>query len=125
MIKFLFLSLLLLLPIAGRCEWTFVSEGTDVIQYMDIDKVKQNGKLVKVWTLYDIKKSAKQHKSVVMLREFDCREEKERTLQGTFYSGQMAKGSPVKSFTDIDEWSYVTPGTVSYTLMDFVCILTK
>ncbi|MEO0048650.1 MAG: hypothetical protein RLZZ410_1609 [Pseudomonadota bacterium] len=110
---------------AVNAEWTFVSEGTDVIQYIDIDRIKRNGKSVKVWTLYDIKKSVKPHKSAIMLREFDCRDDKDRTLQVTFYSGQMGTGSPVKSFSDIDEWSYVTPGSVSYTLMDLVCIVTK
>ena len=127
--KQLLLGLMLLVTAtAASAEWTrTVSGGNDeLIEYVDRATIRRNGNLVKMWDLMDYKTIQKGATGMFYLSskvqsEYDCKEEKIRTLAFTWFAGQMGNGKVVYSGYDSSRWVPIPPGSVGETLWKVGC----
>lgn len=108
-------------------EWEKISESSDKATYYgDRDTIRKNGDRVKMWNLVDFKSvqndgSDKQFLSTKMLTEFDCQEEKYRSLALIFHSENMGAGKVVYSNSDPQKWEPVSPRSMSEVMLKFAC----
>lgn len=124
--------LLLVLPLLlssgpAYAEWVRLNEneeGTTV--YVDPDTIRRKGDRVKMWELYDYKTALNTasgpSSSNRQQSEYDCPEERTRTLAAQTYSGNMLSGKFLKNYTfDEDQWQPIPPGTLGQALWQFAC----
>ena len=117
--------MLLVTATAASAEWTVASGDDEVIQYVDKGSIRRNGNLVKMLDLIDFKTvqtvSGDSYLSDKAQSEYDCKEEKVRTLALIFFSGQMGNGKVVYSDSDTMKWIPVPPGSFGATLWKIAC----
>ena len=126
--KGLAVVLFLLTAASARAEWTWISqtkdESADV--YVDAATIRKRGNMVKMWSLYDLKAArqafaGKLYLSSVGQNEYDCDEERTRSLYVSLYSSNMGAGESVLTRSDPDKWKPVFPGSVLETLWKIAC----
>ena len=127
MTKRLLMGLILVMTAtAAMAEWTRVDSSDEFILYVDRATIIRNGHLVKMWGLYDLKTvqtgaAGDSYLSDKAQSEYDCKEEKVRTLALIFFSGQMGNGKVVYSDSDTMKWIPVPPGSFGATLWKIAC----
>ena len=127
MMKRLLLGLMLLVTAgAASAEWTRAGDTDDYIQYVDVATIRRNGNLVKMWDLKDyltVQKSATgfSYLSDKAQQEYDCKEEKARTLAYLWFSGQIGNGNVVYSNTNPGEWRPISPESIGEILWKIAC----
>lgn len=115
------LLVLLAMPAVGQ-EWVQVGESDRYDYYIDQGSIRVNGNLRRAWLLWYYKERQRGgFYSSRGLDEFDCAEERSRSLQGDFYSEPMLKGELLHRFTEPRPWEFVAPGTNGKAILDFVC----
>ena len=126
--KRLLMGLMLLVTAgAASAEWTIAGDTEVFIQYVDRATIRRNGNLVKMWGLSDFKtvqKSAagKSYLSNKQQWEFDCKEEKRRTLAFTLFSGKMGNGNVVYSDDDVGgKWIPIQPESIDEIRWEIAC----
>jgi hypothetical protein len=129
--RLLLITLLVLSSGPVYAEWVSVGgnveEGmTAYTVYVDLDTIRRNGDVVKLWALMDFKTiqtdPSPPHLSVKSQREFDCTEERVRLLTLTAFSGHMGNGNAVYSYSDSkDQGIAVEPGSVAQSLWKVAC----
>jgi hypothetical protein len=112
-------------------EWVSVGgnieEGlTPYTVYVDLDTIRRNGDVVKLWALMDFRtiqtEPSPSHLSVKSQREFNCTDEHVRLLTLTAFSGNMGNGNAVYSYSDPkDQGIAVEPDSVAQRLWKFAC----
>ena len=126
----LFLITLLLLSSApAYAEWVVVSGNDEVgmTAYVDTDTIRRKGNQVKLWQLYDFKtvqtdaSASGPYLSLKGQREYDCAEERDRTLTATWFSGNMGHGSLVQFDSDEKKWQPVPPSSINQILWKLAC----
>ena len=114
----------LLLALPAHAEWVKVPS---LGKYIDPATVKKTGYTARVWTLIDLAEpvveagGADKFQSIKSLEEFDCKEERQRRLQTTAFSGPMATGRVFSRSTQASEWNYVEPGSIGRAALRFIC----
>jgi len=98
--------------------------GTTV--YIDPSTIRRKDALVNLWTLYDSKTvetvTEGSFLSIKRQKEYDCVEERSRTLAETLFSGNMGKGKVVLINTDErSKWQPVQPGSIAQILWKLAC----
>ena len=98
-------------------EWTFIgeSDNNDSL-FLKFDSLSRNGNLVRVWSQTLVGETRKS----VTLYQFDCVEEKIRTVQSTTYVD-----GTVGSSTGLSTWSYVVPNSVGEMLAEAACKVSR
>lgn len=91
--------------------------------YIDLDTVRRNGDVVKVWELRDIKNREGDTRSIRARREYDCVDERARTLFFSVYNAQMGTGEPSATDDRAGEWKSLHPGSDLSWVLSFVCSL--
>lgn len=90
--KLLMGLMLLMTATAAIAEWTAVNEDDQFVDYLDRATIRRNGNFVKMWILNDYKKvdvsGGKSNLSHRSQQEYDCKEERMRTLAITTFSGR-------------------------------------
>jgi hypothetical protein len=128
--KQLLVVVLLLLSASAWAEWTRVSRSDAYTVYADIATIRKKGDMVKMWALFDYKTGLissnglarlSKHFSEKYQYEFDCDDERQRTLYASWHSGNMGDGEVVDSGADHSTWLPVPPGTVAATLWKIAC----
>ena len=109
----------------AHAQWNQVTDGEQLIAYVDYATVKKINTYVRVWVLYDYKVpkviAGNTNASVKTLQEYDCKEDRSRSLSSAFYMGQMGSGI-VNHTNDIPtNWSYIAPNTVDFALLKNMC----
>jgi hypothetical protein len=91
--------------------------------YYDPATVKKGGKMVRVWVFTNLWARVDGQWSRRALKEFDCKEERNRTLQQTSFSGPMMSGEidSKYSFVRAGKWKDTVPGSPYATLQSIVC----
>jgi hypothetical protein len=88
---------------------------------------KRSG-LVKLWILYDYKTGQEgfpaRYLSLKMQREYDCKQERSRTLAQSLFGGNMAKGEVIYESPE-GTWISVGSGTIGQSLLGFACSNSK
>jgi len=125
-----FLSVIILLLLSSGpayAEWVLygtTNEGMHTI-YVDPDTIRRKGDLVKMWVLTDFTTAVTVEGSGILSvktqEEYDCQEERKRTLASTFFSGHM--GSRTVNYSNVDEgkWAPVAPDSVTQGLWKLAC----
>jgi hypothetical protein len=124
----LFLIVLLVLLSSGpaHAEWvSFAESDSGATVYVDRDTIRRNGDVVKWWELMDHKTvqtgAGESFLSVMAQNEYDCAEERHRTLAVTYFSGNMGSGNVVYSDSDEQSWEPVQPQSVGQTMWELAC----
>ena len=64
---------------------------------------------------------SKSHSSYRSLDQFDCREERARSLQLEAFSGYDLEGEIIFTYNEPTKWVYASPGSIKAGIMKFVC----
>ena len=119
----------LMLPVtagAASAEWTSVGASAEYIAYVDKGTIRRNGNFVKMWDMSDYKTvqtvAGDSFLSTKRQSEYDCKEEKIRTLAFTWFSGQMGNGKVVYNTSETSiKWDPIAPGSAGETLWKIAC----
>ena len=100
--------------------------GNDVLEgYVDPDSIRKKGKNVVTQNMFDFKKpweyNGNEYRSSVLLFEFDCSEERARSLESIFYAENKGAGAIVDSWSSPYEWKVVFPETPLHSFMTYAC----
>lgn len=123
--KKLLLTMLLLVATTASAEWTIVSGSHEFLSYMDMGTIRRNGNFVKIWGLLDHFKEKTQGTIVYLsektLEEYDCKEERYRTVAYVQLRGKMGTGTVVGHNSDIGKWIPISPDSVAQTWWKIAC----
>ncbi len=124
----LILTMLLVLSCGPvYAEWVEVSANkkAGVIAYADPGTIHRKGDLVKMWSLFDLRKTqvagGNSYLSIKALQKYDCAEDRSRALAYTKFSGNMGQGKVVYSNSDEGTWAPIAPVSVGQELWKVAC----
>lgn len=107
---------------AAIAEWTRIVETDTATFYMDISTIRKEGNTVKVWSILDFKEKGDygdvSHKSRY---EFDCKQERIKTLTLLPYAGHMAEGQLINYSRSSEEWFDIPPGSNWAIYLEILC----
>ncbi len=117
--------LLAAMSTGAMAEWVRLW-GTDVLEgYVDPDSIRKKGKNVVTQNMFDFKKpweyNGNEYRSSVVLFEFDCAEERARSLESIFYAESKGDGAIVDSWSSPNAWKVVFPATPLNSFMNYAC----
>jgi len=128
MTRLLLITLLVLSHGPAYAEWVVVAK--DITEdgattYADPDTIRRKGKLVKMWVLFDFKTvqtvPGVSFLSSMLQEQFDCADERTRTVWLMRYSGNMGTGDIGFEDDGEQKWRPVPPWTVDEALWTFAC----
>ena len=124
--KALLMMLLGVVSSSAVAEWVEVGGNETTTTYADPATIRKTGNMVKMWHLLDYTKARgieahKPHLSVKMQDEYDCKQERTRTIALSLHSGNMGEGEVLGTSTDPGKWQPVSPDTLVETLWEFAC----
>jgi len=107
--------------------WVLVGRDKTDASYANPSTIRRNGALVKMWDITDFKKaqvgnkSVKPYKSTKGQNEYDCEEERLRSLSSSWHSENMGRGNVVFSIHEPLEWVAVSPDSRGRRLWSVAC----
>lgn len=117
----------LLIALAAAPAWaewvkSWESKTSGTITYFDPDSIRKDGNLHRVWVLQELRTSGKYGEmSRRALWEYNCPAGRFRSLQISFHTDPMAKGSRLLANNDTSDWQYIPPSTGGAVLYKLVC----
>ena len=86
--RIVLIAWLILVATPAWAEWVKVSESDGLTGYVDPATIRKNGNLRRVWEIQDLKARGTKFGELSrrVLNEYDCKEERMRTLSATFHS---------------------------------------
>ncbi len=110
----------------ASAEWVLVTElDTGEKFYSDPTTKKRTGDIVRIWELQDYPKpvvlDGKPVYSMRLYYQYDCAERTTQILQNTTFAGKMATGDSFATSTQPGTKTFISPRTVSDTLINFAC----
>ena len=122
------ISLLVLNVGSAYAEWMAVASSESsggYTVYVDPDTIRHEADGVEMWELYDYKKRGTtggfSFLSFKKLNEYNCGEERIRTLAVMYHSGNMGNGMVVSTNSEKGKWKRVPAGSVGEALWKFAC----
>jgi hypothetical protein len=107
------MMLLAVVSSSAAAEWVEVDSDETVTFYIEPTTIRRDGNLVKMRGLLEYKaarvRDKAKYRSSKAESEYDCKDEKLRTLSLSLYPRNMAKGKAVYSTGDPDQWRPVPP----------------
>ena len=121
------ITLLLLSSGPAYAEWVSIGannqRGRTV--YTDPDIIRLKGDVVTMWSLNDYRTrqtmGSTSYLSYKVETEYDCAEERIRTLASTFFSGNMGSGEVVYSISKEGQWQLLEPGSLGQSEWEVAC----
>ena len=107
--------------------WVFLgANSTGQTMYIDSSSIRSNGNLVKLWSMGNLPAPKlttenREFRSFKGYVEFDCKEEKIRTLAIRLYEKESGKGSIVGVSEDVQGWRAITPGAADALIATVAC----
>ncbi len=95
--------------------WVIVGSDASDATYANPSSIRRNGVMVTMWDIVDFKKArsigrpVRSYKSTMTQSEYDCQNERLRTINSSFRSNNMAKGDVVFSNDENGEWIALPP----------------
>ena len=112
-------------PVYAGWVLTSGDDEAGLMVYVDPDSIRRKENLAKMWQLYDYKTvqtvAGDSLLSMKRFNEYDCTEERTRTLGYTWFSGNMGSGNVVYSTTEVQQWEPVVSRTINHTLWKVAC----
>jgi hypothetical protein len=120
------LALLLLFASPAWADWTLVTDNDNGTKfYIDYSTIRKDGNLRKVWEVTDFKNpetfNGLVYLSVRARAEYDCKEERKRTLTTTAHSGLRTQGSIVWRDELPSNWNDAPPRSAMLEMLQRVC----
>jgi hypothetical protein len=111
---------------SAAAGWVEVGGNEITVAYADSGTIRRSGNIVRMWHLLDYANARriqgiKPYLSIKMQDEYDCAQERTRTLSMSLYSGNMGAGEVLGNVTDPGEWRQVPADTLAETLRAFAC----
>jgi hypothetical protein len=123
--KTIALSVLLLFSsLSWAVNWVSIDSSADgeITVYIDRDSIRKDGNLRKAWRIQDLKKRDKDGEMSYRVRaEYDCKNERSRTLAVSTHSEGMASGQILYNASQVGSWIEIPPGTTGDSTLKFVC----
>ena len=122
--KKLLLTLLASLLFTGSAwaEWVKVAQSDNFDKYIDPAPIRKDGNFVRFWEINDLKtRSTEGELSRRMRYEYDCKQERIKTLSFSFHSEAMGSGTTLISDSNEGEWNHIPPGSISERILKIVC----
>ena len=114
--------LLVLVAQPAIAQWVKVSVTDGQTVYVDPDTIKRIGEVSRALEMADLSHPGPNGaRSMRILSEYDCQEQKSRMLQITAFSGAMGSGTIVGIENKPTEWSYTPPKTSAASLLQYAC----
>ena len=114
--------LLLSVAVPASAEWKKISENNATIHYINSKTMKSDGNLRSAWEIQDLKEKHKDGESSRrFLVEYDCKENRTRSLSFTTHSERMAKGNIITRGDTPEAWVTVHPSSIAANFLKFVC----
>jgi hypothetical protein len=120
--------LVLLAAQAWAQKWVEYASTAFSVRYYDPDTIRVHGHMRRVWVLWDFRaKSRDGESSAMRLEEFDCKEERYRSLAYRAISARMGNGDTYASttFDPPTGWIFVAPQDSYAPLLKIICAMKK
>ena len=124
------MTALMLSACMANAAWTRIDESDDTVVYADIDSLKRSANTATLWHLNDLKtarqtlitmSAGQSYLSTKVQQEFDCQEQKVRTLSFAAHSRKMGSGNVVLADDEATHWVSVFPGSIVPLLFEMAC----
>ena len=118
----------------AQAEWKQLTDSPNFggfVVYVEPTSVRidKGSGLVKMWILYDFKTGQQGYQvrylSMKIQRQYDCKQERSRTLTQSFFGDNMAKGDVISTESTEGTWIPVGPGTIGQSLLGSACSSSK
>ncbi|MGZ8983615.1 MAG: surface-adhesin E family protein [Methylotenera sp.] len=120
--KVILMLLLAVMSNSAMAKWIYVAGSDESSFYADISTIRKSGNIVKMWTLSDKNENSNDGKwqSYKSLGEYDCKEEKTRSISKSSFSKNMG-GGEVLYTSLIGKWSPIPPNSIGAGLWKVAC----
>ena len=109
----------------AQASWFPVAAQDHAKSCVEPTSTERSGHLVKVVVMIDLDRQqptgGKLVSSLELKKEFNCKNEKQRTLSSTAFSGRMGGGRPLISIHESESWDSIIPGSMSVDEFKFAC----
>jgi hypothetical protein len=126
--KAFLMMLLAVVSSSALAEWVVVGVHDTSTLYADRASIHGAGNRVKMWALLDFKTAQQDsanprngYLSEIARFEYNCKEQRARTLYYSWHSRHMGRGKVVSSDSDPSKWEPVLPGSEDEILREFAC----
>lgn len=113
---------------SGSCQaaWVEIGANESGTFYVDPPTMQRSGDIVKMWYLVDFKRAQVDSNTKAFLSskdhsEYDCKEERSRTLYYNNYSEKMGTGKIIFTLKDPLQWRPTGSGTIAAALLKRAC----
>lgn len=118
-------AILALHSICGLAAWEQVGGNDTQVFYSDRSTIKKHGSTVMMWSMIDFSKpqyfGKAAFRSVIRKDEFDCKRDRLRIVAAASYAGQKGSGDVLFNTSEVQDWQYMAPGTISQDWMRIAC----
>ncbi len=122
--KAILVILLAVVSSSAMAEWVEIGTTNKSTVYADPTTIRKSGNKVKMWALWDYSTAqegdSKPYMSVRIQNEYNCKEETDRQIYATTFSGNMAGGHTINRQGG-KKWEPIAPRTFGETLWKFAC----
>jgi hypothetical protein len=113
----------LLSVIASADDWILAIESNEARVFVRENSLRRIEGYRRIWVLYDYKTPLEAgFRSTVFLYEFDCKNDRVRSLNHNLYGGVRGTGELIGADSIPTEWNHVVPGTIIELLTRSVCL---
>ncbi len=124
--KKLLLILMLIVSTSAMAEWVAIATADGIISYANPATIRKSGNKVKMWSLIDFNSvqedAGDKFLSSKSQNEYDCKEERIRTLYFSWHSENMGGGDVVYIDRKPDKnWDPVMPESTGENLWKIAC----
>jgi len=124
--KFFLVFNFLLWSQIAHADWVEIGKNESGTFFVHADSIEKTGEMVKMWYLIDFKKnqvdsSTRSFRSTKDQSEYDCKEQRTRTLFYNNYADQMGTGKIIFTMKDPFKWRSAVAGSISETLLKIAC----
>ena len=111
---------------SAMAEWVRVHTNDKVTLYADPTTIRKKLYIVKIWSLFDYKANnvlsdGNQYLSSMRETEFNCRDNLQRMIGYSIYSGKMGKGKLLDSGSEPQDWKPVSKANIALEMKNFAC----
>jgi len=128
MSKLFFGSFLLLSVVCSDAfgDWVRLNGNDKMTSYADSSSLRVKGNIVRISSLFDFKientlSDGSVYLSTVRESEFNCRENLQRMVGYSIFSGRMGRGTLLDSATDPQDWKPVSKSSVAIGMKEYAC----
>jgi hypothetical protein len=116
------IGLLMLISCSAWADWVQVADSSVSTYFVDRASIRKEGSFRKVWEIENYKKQEKGVQSTRSRVEYDCKQERYKTLTISTHTELMAEGLALENESNANNpWRDIPPKTVSARLLQYAC----